>query len=343
MARRSKYIPLDSPGLFDDIEQPTLNMPIHPDIAKYAEQMKKDAKKKTETELGPVKGVAVSGKLMFMSFGSGSSGNCAYLGDDNEGFLIDAGVEPGIVGDGLKRNGLSWEHVKAICITHDHSDHMRFAYSIVRHHRHIKIYSTPRALNGIMRRHSVSRRLKDYHINIYKEIPFTIGNFTITAFEVMHDGMDNSGYFIEHDSRTFVIATDLGCISERADYYMRKANFLMIESNYDADMLRNGAYPEYLKARIAHDNGHLDNKVTAAFLADIYNSGLSHVFLCHLSNDNNTPEKALQESRMSLEAQGLKVGSGQNTIYDRQCDLQLYALPRLECSPLFIFRNDGNQ
>ena len=170
-------------------------------------------------------------------------------------------------------------HVKGICITHDHSDHMRYAYSIVRKYRHIRLYCTPRTLSGILRRHSVSRRIMDYQVNIYKEIPFAVDNFTFTAFEVMHDGSDNAGFYVEHDNRAFAFATDLGCISERADYYMCRADYLMIESNYDLNMLRFGPYPEYLKARIMNVNGHLDNRMTAEYLASIYTDRLSYVFL----------------------------------------------------------------
>ncbi len=288
--------------------------------------------------LGPVVVKPVPNKITFLSFGSGSSGNCAYIGDSTAGFLIDAGVDAKTVLDGLAANNIPISNIKGICITHDHSDHMRFAYTLVRKHKHINIFCTPRAMNGILRRHNVSRRIKDYHTPIYKEIPFTIGNFTITAFEVMHDGSDNAGFFVQHDDRGFAIATDLGCISDRADYYMRQADYLMIESNYDLHMLMFGSYPEYLKSRIRNVNGHLDNKVTAEYLAKIYSPRLRYVFLCHLSRDNNTPEEAVGATRRALEEIGLKVGAGRNTPEDNEADIQVIALPRFDCSQLFSLR-----
>lgn len=287
--------------------------------------------------LGPVVVKPVPNKITFISFGSGSSGNCSYIGDSSGGFLIDAGVDVKTVVEALDANNIPIGNIKGICITHDHSDHMRYAYAIVRKYRHISIYCTPRAMNGILRRHNVSRRIKDYHTPIYKEIPFTIGNFTITAFEVMHDGSDNAGFYVKHDDRGFAIATDLGCISERADYYMRQADYLMIESNYDLNMLLFGPYPEYLKARIRNVNGHLDNKVTAEYVARIHTPRLRYVFLCHLSQDNNTPESALETVRAALEAKGLKVGGGNNTPADNEADLQLVALPRFNAR-LFCLR-----
>ena len=345
MAQRGKHDPYNFPGLFDEMESGSGGaLPTHPDISRFAEKVRLAGGQPVmdragDELLGPIVVKPVPNKIVFMSFGSGSSGNCAYIGDGKSGFLVDAGVEPRQVVQGLAEHNIDMDAVRGICITHDHSDHMRFAYTLLRKYRHMRLYCTPRAMNGIMRRHNVSKRLKDYHINIYKEIPFTIDNFTITAFEVMHDGSDNAGFYVQHDDRAFTIATDLGCISERADYYMRRADYLMIESNYDLNMLLFGRYPEYLKARIRNVNGHLDNKVTAQYLSDIYTERLKYVFLCHLSKDNNTPEAARGESQKALEDAGIKVGKGLNTPEDNAADLQLVVLPRFDCSPLFLFRH----
>ena len=107
-------------------------------------------------------------KLRFMSFGSGSSGNCAYFGNDDGGVLIDAGVDTKFVFDALKRNGVTAEMVKGVVLTHDHGDHVRYAYNIVRSYKHIRLYCTPRLMNGLLRRHSVSRRIKEYQENVFK-------------------------------------------------------------------------------------------------------------------------------------------------------------------------------
>ena len=134
--------------------------------------------------------------LRFISFGSGSSGNCSYVGTESGGVLIDAGVDYENVFDTLRANGVTPNMVKGVCLTHDHSDHIRYAYGIARKYNHIRIYCTNRALNGILKRHNVSRRIKEYHQPIFKEIPFKLGELTITAFEVPHDGLDNSGFFV---------------------------------------------------------------------------------------------------------------------------------------------------
>ncbi|MDE5705325.1 MBL fold metallo-hydrolase [Muribaculum sp.] len=344
MAKRSKYTTPEFPGLFDDQERtPYTPHTVQPDIARPSTLLEGGLNAfprpvAPSSPLGPVVARPVPNRIRFMSLGSGSSGNCCYIGDSQSGFLVDAGVDAPTVVDTLRRHGINMQHVKGICITHDHSDHMRCVYTLLRKHQHMALYCTPRALSGIMRRHSVSRRLKDYHVAIYKEIPFSIGNFTITAFETMHDGNDNAGFFIQHDDRAFTIATDLGCISPRVDHYMRQTDYLVIESNYDLEMLRHGSYPEYLKARIQTDNGHMDNLVTARYLAEIYTPRLKNVFLCHLSQENNTPEKALDESRKALEGIGLKVGEGNDTPADFAADIQLVALPRTGESRFYSFR-----
>lgn len=276
--------------------------------------------------------------LYYLSLGSGSSGNCCYLGTTSGGILIDAGIKADEVEMKLKGNGIEMKQVKAILLTHDHSDHVKYVYTLVRNHKHLRVFCTNRVLNGIMRRHSISKRLKDYHIPIFKEIPFKICDFEITAFEVPHDGSDNMGFSIGFDNRNFVLATDLGAVTERARHYMQRANYLVIEANYDLTMLKVGHYPEYLKARIQTEIGHMDNMHTASFLKEIINPDLSHIFLCHLSQDNNTPQKALSAVRGALEEVGKKVGKAENTLEDRQADVQLMALPRFESTRLFVFR-----
>lgn len=276
-------------------------------------------------------------RLYYLSMGSGSSGNSCYVGTGKGGIIIDAGVKADTIESMLKANGIDISKVHGVLLTHDHSDHVRYVYTLVRAHKHMRVFCTNRVLNGIMRRHSISKRLKEYHQPIFKEIPFSLGELEITAFEVPHDGSDNMGFSISYDGRHFVLATDLGAVKERARYYMSRANYLVIEANYDLHMLKMGRYPEYLKARIQTEDGHLDNMQTAEFLKEIINPGLRNIFLCHLSQDNNTPQKALAAVRGALEEMGKKVGTAANTIEDRTADVQLMALPRFESTPLFAF------
>jgi phosphoribosyl 1,2-cyclic phosphodiesterase len=277
-------------------------------------------------------------QLKFISFGSGSSGNCAYLGDNRFGILIDAGIDPQRIANELLHWGIAPESIGGVILTHDHGDHVRYAYSIVRKYRHMRIYCTPKMLGGILRRHNISRRINDYHQPIWVEHPFHIGNFNITPFEVSHDGTDNVGFSIVGAGQRFVVAPDMGYVTERADYYIRQANHLTIECNYDREMLDNGTYPEYLKARIRNEKGHMDNVATAKYLAEIITPTLHTIFLNHLSHDNNTPEIALKTVRGALEAKGIKVGDGSNSIDDRAADVRLSALPRFDSTGVVILR-----
>lgn len=274
--------------------------------------------------------------FMFMSFGSGSSGNCSYLGTFDSGILIDAGVDMDQVFDTLKLNGIFPHAVKGIILTHDHQDHVRYVYSYLRNNKHLRVYCTPKLLNGLLRRHNISRRIREYHEPIYKEIPFRLAAMSITAFETSHDGTDNMGFSIDLNGIIFVVATDMGVITPRAEYYMSQAHHLMIESNYDSKMLTDGSYPEYLKSRVRGERGHLDNAVAAQFVASHYNERLRNVFLCHLSNDNNRPEIACHVLTQALQDCGITVGDGSNTPEQRNRDLQVYALPRFKPSPLFV-------
>lgn len=157
----------------------------------------------------------------------------------------------------------------------------------------------------------------------------------ITAFETSHD-VKSVGFSIEYEGERFIVATDMGVITERAAYYMSRANYLMIECNYDHPMLLNGRYPQMLKDRVMGEKGHLDNAVAAQFVAEHYHEGLHYVFMCHLSQDNNTEEIATTTMREALEARGISVGDASNSASQRERDVQIYALPRYTTSTWFV-------
>lgn len=336
--KRRSVRPLEElPGLFDSME---IDM-TRPDIAGkiIAEQQRHISEEAANRSLDidPAKHQRPD-TLRYISFGSGSSGNCAYLGNSKGGILIDAGVDNKHVEEVLLHNAVDMSTIAGILLTHDHNDHVRYAYSFLRKNKQMLLFCTPRTLNGLLRRHNISRRIKDYHKAIYKEIPFEVAGFEVTAFETSHDGTDNVGFAINHADHHFVVATDMGKITDRADFYMRQANYLMIESNYDLQMLMQGRYPEHLKARIIGEQGHLDNTEAARYVSSIVSPELQHIFLCHLSNDNNTPEIALSTMRKALEGVGKLVGDASGSAEAIRADIQLAALPRYECSPLYMLR-----
>lgn len=333
MTKKIYFSPTRQYSLFDE------NAPEEPERLSGGIDFKPGKAKDSTSELEtPIIDLQKNTVMKYISFGSGSSGNCSYIGTEEEGFLIDAGIEMKKVLDELRANNIRPESLKGICLTHDHGDHIRYAYTFLRKFKTMHLFCTNRVLNGILRRHSISRRLKDYHVAIYKEIPFKLAGFEITGFEVSHDGSCNSGFSIALGDKRFVLATDLGTVTERARHYMSQADYLVIESNYDAQMLDEGSYPEYLKSRIRADNGHMDNAETAAFLSEICSPRLKYVFLCHLSKDNNTPDIARNTSLKALVEKGITVGEGTESLVDRSKDVQLMVLPRYDATRCFKFR-----
>lgn len=344
--RRRNSAPLyDMPGLFDNIDVDITRHDIAGDIIANHEKHISRAAEKQNLEIDPDT-LSRPTALRFISFGSGSSGNCAFVGcEDAEGkvcgLLIDAGVEPDTVYKGLKDNKIDIRNITGILLTHDHGDHVKYAYTILRANRHMVLYTTMRTMSGILRRHNISRRIKDYHKIIYKEFEFQAGVFNVTAFETSHDGTENVGFAINtpDGEHRFVVTTDTGFITDRADYYMRTANYMMLESNYDLRMLMHGPYPEYLKARIVGQRGHLDNTEAAAYVAKAYHPGLRYVFLCHLSEENNTPAIALATMTDALVAAGLKVGDPGNPLLAADINIAVGILPRHGTSQQYILRH----
>lgn len=293
---------------------------------------------RTVQPVAPPSHSAADPRIFYQSFGSGSSGNCCYVGTSESGLLIDAGIREDAVEMMLRSNGVGMHKIKGILLTHDHNDHVKYAYKFLRNYKGISLFCTNRVMNGILRHHNVSRRIKDFHIPIFKEIPFKVGDFEVTAFETSHDGSDNMGFSLNYQGRNFVLATDMGVVTSRARHYIGQANHLVIEANYDLQMLVEGRYPEYLKARIQTGTGHMQNEETAQLLREIYSPALRHIFLCHLSKENNTPSKALIAVKGTLESIGLKVGAGDDSLEDRAADVSLMALPRTEPTRWFVFR-----
>ena len=160
-----------------------------------------------------------------------------------------------------------------------------------------------------------------------KQQPIKLADFSVEAFEVPHDGTDNVGYCITIEDKTFCFVTDLGEITPLVAEYIQRANYLIIESNYDEEMLEMGPYPDYLKKRIASNIGHLSNQVTSKFLAEHIDAHLKFIWLCHLSKDNNHPDLAYKTTELALRDKGVHVGK----------DVQLFALRRNVPTKLYEF------
>ena len=265
-------------------------------------------------------------KVRFISLASGSSGNCYYIGTEDYGILIDAGIAVRTIKKNLKEVGIGLETIQGVFITHDHADHIK-AVGGLGEKLNIPIYTTARIHEGINRSYCMTEKLHSSVRYLEKNQPMHLKDFIIESFEVPHDGTDNVGYCIEIDGKTFSFLTDLGEITPTAADYIRKANYLILEANYDEEMLKMGTYPLYLKERIASHTGHMSNTDTANFLADNISEHLKYIWLCHLSKDNNHPELAYKTVEWKLKEKGIVVGR----------DLYLCALKRTTPSELYEF------
>lgn len=250
-------------------------------------------------------------KLTFISLASGSSGNCYYLGTPEYGILIDAGIGIRTIKKGLKENGIDFSKIMAVLVTHDHADHIK-SVGLIGEKLFVPIYATEKVHNGIDRSRYVEETLCVSRKVIEKENTFLIRDFRITAFPVPHDSTDSVGYCIEWNNHCFTIATDVGEITDTVKKYLCRANHIILEANYDEEMLRFGSYPLFLKERVASPLGHLSNREAADFLAENYTPELKDVWLCHLSKDNNHPELAFKTVDLRLFDEGIRVGKDIN-------------------------------
>jgi phosphoribosyl 1,2-cyclic phosphodiesterase len=235
----------------------------------------------------------------FQSYGSGSSGNCYFIGNENYGILIDAGVSSRKVRKCLKDCGLTVYDIRAVFITHDHADHISSVGTFGERFL-VPVYATHDTHKGIDVNYSVTHKLERSKRFLEKGKAVAIEEMTVTAFPVSHDATDSVGYAIEFQGKKITIATDLGEISAEAAEHLRTSDYIVIEANYDDEMLRNGTYPYLLQERIRAATGHLSNAQTADFLAQNYTEQWQRIFLCHLSKDNNSPQTARETVENAL-------------------------------------------
>ena len=155
----------------------------------------------------------------------------------------------------------------------------------------------------------MTSKLTERHIRIVqKDVSLQFGDLLITPFDVPHDSSDCVGYRVEVDGVVFCLITDAGHVTSTMEEQVSKANYLVLEANHDEDMLMMGTYPAYLKGRIRGERGHLCNKDTAKLIAEHATPILKHVWLCHLSEENNHPELARKTVEGLLRSFGIIPG-----------------------------------
>ena len=246
--------------------------------------------------------------LKFISLGSGSCGNCYYLYTETEGPLIASGIGIRTLKKYFHAYGYNLADVGNILVTHDHADHVKsVGYLSIDYG--MPVYATDEVHRGIAENYCVRKKVPSCNLRfITKNTTFSLGGFSITPFNVPHDSRDNVGYKIVCEGITFCIITDAGHVTEEMGRYIAEADYLVIEANHDVEMLQNGTYPPHLKRRVSGPDGHLSNLACAEAIAANATLKLKHVWLCHLSQENNHPELARKTVEMVLEERGFKHG-----------------------------------
>lgn len=222
--------------------------------------------------------------LFISSINSGSNGNCYYIGNHHDAVLIDVGLSCKEIEKRMLRSGLSMKKVRAIFISHEHIDHIRGVEVISKKH-HIPVYINEKTYaNGRVKiKEDLLRSFED-------EETVSIHSLNVIPFFKSHDAADPYSFSVEHDGIRIGVFTDMGIACEKLVAHFSRCHAAFLEANYDDDMLENGHYPVYLKNRIRSEHGHLSNAQALELFRDHRPEFLQHLFLAHLSKENNSPE-----------------------------------------------------
>lgn len=237
--------------------------------------------------------------MKLCSIASSSSGNCIYVGDDTTGVLIDAGISKKKIIDGLNLRNIDVNTIKAILVTHEHSDHIQGLGVMARGYS-IPIYSTVETINAILKTKNIGKIPDELFHCIAPNEDFMIDDLLVHAFSMSHDAANPVCYTVSHNDAKVSVATDIGIYNDYIVNNLKDSSMILIEANHDVNMLEVGPYSYYLKQRILGDHGHLSNENCGRLLCDVMSDKLKHVLLGHLSKENNYPELAYETVKCKI-------------------------------------------
>ena len=260
----------------------------------------------------------------FVSLYSGSSGNAFYVGGKDSGVLVDVGVSFKSLCDALISVDIPLENIKALFVTHEHSDHIKGIDTFLKHHP-VPVYASKETVSYIIQNVDIPTSSTFIELSQHG---VDAADMFVTPFDTPHDSLHSLGFkFHTSDDRTVALATDLGHINENILKNLCSNDLVVIESNYDCDMLKYGPYPYYLKKRISSPIGHLSNTDCSSSFSSLIYSGVTRISLVHLSEKNNRPEIALAYADSALSEIGCKRG--------RDCIIDI--APRFQPGKMMIF------
>ena len=227
--------------------------------------------------------------IKMKTIASGSKGNCTIVLCEDTKLIIDMGITYLTLKKCLEENSLSLDDFSAILITHCHNDHIKGLSSLVNKTK-IKVYIPEKMYDSL-------KEYVPYSACHFIEDEFYINDVKIELIHTSHDAPSSVGFIIEQNNKSLVYVTDTGYINRKYLTKMVGKDTYLIESNHDEVMLMDGPYPRFLKERVISDKGHLSNHTTAKYLKKIIGPNTKNIILAHLSENNNTEEKALEAMR----------------------------------------------
>ena len=233
--------------------------------------------------------------MKLCSIASGSSGNCVYVGSDTTHLLMDVGISGKRTEAGLAELGLTMKDIDAICITHEHADHISGLGVLARKYG-VPIYATRGTVEAIRKTSSLGQIDESLFRVIVPDERCIIKDIALYPVRTSHDAADPVAYRIDHDG----LITDLGCYNDYTVECLRNLDLLYLEANHDVHMLQVGPYPYYLKQRILGERGHLSNESAGKLLSRLLHDNMQAIVLGHLSKENNLPELAYESVRVEV-------------------------------------------
>lgn len=226
--------------------------------------------------------------LFIASLNSGSNGNCYYVGNGQEAILVDAGISCRETERRMHRLGLTMQNVKAIFVSHEHSDHISGIPVLA------KKYQLPVYITEATRYHGNLSIQQEQVFSFKAYEPVQIGNLAIQAFPKFHDAAEPHSFIVNGNNVNIGVFTDIGAACDHLIMHFKHCHAAFLEANYDEEMLEKGGYPRHLKNRIRGGQGHLSNKQALDIFTQHKPAYMSHLFLSHLSRDNNSPQLVQQ-------------------------------------------------
>jgi len=235
--------------------------------------------------------------MQVWSFASGSDGNCYVVESEGTAVIVECGRPYFQTVAFLESIAINPDSVAAIVLTHAHGDHSRSATQFASKHR-VPIYASHGTLSALhLKDPTLGKAVQ--HGKIY-----TVGQLDVKPFAVPHDCREPLGFRFEAGSGRAAIATDLGWVPHNVARQFRDLDLLILEANYDPQLLENGSYPSFLKRRVSGTYGHLANAAAARAITVCGDHAPSAVWLAHLSEENNSPKHALQTVSRILRRHG---------------------------------------